>query len=131
LQEKDKGNTDEWYDFMLYNIMSGLYHSDKTLRRFNAIGIVSKEYISKSYYELQTALEQMPREQLEHYHKSLQGQPFWSKLPDDAKGLQKLMEAVIANADDKGNDLKKAAQGFMAAHKASMYCEFAEHFTGK
>lgn len=129
LQEKDKGNGDEWYDFMLYNVMSGLHHADKTLRRFNAIGIVPKEDVSKSYYELQTALEQMPKETLAQYHKSLHGQPFWRKMSDDAKALQGLMASVIAYADTEGADLKKSAQAFTAAHKASMYCEFADHFT--
>lgn len=131
LQEKDRGNADEWYDFMLYNIVSGLHHSDKTLRRFNAIGIVPKEVISKSYYELQTALEQMPKESLEQYYKALHNQPFWKKMTDDAKGLQSLMASVIAAGGAEEGDLKKTALAFVSAYKQSMYCEFADHFTGK
>ncbi|MBS1564509.1 MAG: M48 family metalloprotease, partial [Bacteroidetes bacterium] len=62
LLEKDKGNTDAWYDFMVSNIINGLYYADKELHRFGAIGVIPKEYISRSYYELQTMLEQIPRE---------------------------------------------------------------------
>ena len=46
LMEKDKGNTDVWYDFMIHNIFASLVRADKQLNRFNAIGVLKKEYIS-------------------------------------------------------------------------------------
>ena len=64
LLEKDKGNKDPWYDFMVSNIFYGLYYADRNLDRFNAIGITPKEYISRDYYALQTLFEQIPRESL-------------------------------------------------------------------
>jgi hypothetical protein len=59
--EKDNGNTDEWYDFMIHNIITGLYYADREMHRFNAIGVTQKEAVSRDYYELQTMLEQIPR----------------------------------------------------------------------
>ncbi|MDQ3278419.1 MAG: M48 family metalloprotease, partial [Bacteroidota bacterium] len=131
LQEKDRGTRDSWYDFMLANIVSGLHHADKTLRRFNAIGIVPKEQVCKSYFELQTALEQIPRDNLAQLHESLQSQGFGEKLTDDARALQRLMAVVIASTDSNDGELKKKAQGFIDTHTSSMYREFAQHFTGK
>lgn len=130
LQEKDKGEKDEWYDFMAFNVVSGLHHADKTLRRFNAIGVVPKEYVCKSYYELQTALEQIPKESLQQYYTAFQSLPFWQKMPADAKGLKTFMASLIAaNGDEQ--PVKKSASGFIETYKSSMYCEFADHFTEK
>ncbi len=74
-----------WYDFMVHNIITGLYYSDREMRRFNAIGVTQKEYISKDYYELQTMLEQIPREQLEQYCKLIQGAGFWNNMQASEK----------------------------------------------
>lgn len=65
LLEKEKGNTDAWYDFMVHNVIMSLFQTDKELHRFTSIGVTQKEYISKDYYELQTLLEQIPRENLD------------------------------------------------------------------
>ncbi len=131
LLEKDEGNADEWYDFMMYNIISGLHHSDKTLRRFNAINIVPKEYVSKSYYELQNTLEQMPKDTLERYYQRLQTQPFWQKLPDDARSVKQLMASVIDDDGGSAQQSRKSAMQFIANYGTSMYCEFADHFVKK
>jgi hypothetical protein len=132
LQEKDKGNTDEWYDFMVYNIFSGLYYSDKELNRFNAIGVIPKEYISKEYYQLQTMLEQMPRENLTQFCKTLGDASFWKKMPADASALKVMLTALNfendANLDKKEN---VAAKDFMDDNPSSIYCEFAQHFRKK
>lgn len=130
--EKDKGNKDEWYDFMMHNVISGLYYSDRQLSRFNAIGVTQKEYISKDYYELQTMLEQIPREKLEQYCKSLSNSEFWQKMPSDAKGLKSFMYSL--NFQLEPNDVKSvetAAKEYAGNYSNSMYCEFADHFKRK
>jgi Zn-dependent protease with chaperone function len=128
LQEKDKGNTDSWYDFMAYNVLAGLHYANVQLRRFNAIGIRPKEDIAKSYHELQTMLEQIPGDKLELLSKEMIGQPFWSKVGDEARGFRSVFEAV--SPDDKETDKKigRAAKEFTGLHPFSMYCEFTEHF---
>ncbi len=132
LQEKDNGNTDEWYDMMMYNIFSGLYYSDKQLNRFNAIGITQKEYISQNYYELQTALEQMPRETMAEYCHHLSGMNFWQNMPADAKALRTLFNTLNFNIEaGESKDKDEAARLFTNANASSMYCEFADHFKKK
>ena len=128
LLEKDKGNADPWYDFMIHNIFAGLVYSNKQLNRFNAIGIKPKEYISKNYYELQNMLEQIPAENLEQLYKSSALQNFWSVMPAESKDLKTLM--TIINFETEGSDKKKAnaAKDFINKNPTSMYCEFAEHF---
>ncbi|WP_207514537.1 M48 family metalloprotease [Longitalea luteola] len=126
--EKDKGNTDEWYDFMISNIISGIYYSDRELRRFNAIGVVQKEYISKDYYELQTMLEQIPREQLEQYCKIFQNAGFWKSLPSGEKALKNLMFTLALDPDLSEKNKAKAAKEFTAGNANSMYYEFARIF---
>lgn len=128
LLEKDKGNTDEWYDFMFNNIISGLYYSDRELHRFNAIGVIQKEYISKDYYELQTMLEQIPREQLEQYCKSFQNAGFWNNMPASEKALKKLMATLALDADNSATNKSKAAKLFSTDNASSMYYEFAKIF---
>ncbi|HEU4471493.1 MAG TPA: M48 family metalloprotease [Flavisolibacter sp.] len=130
LQEIDKGNADEWHPFMLYTIFSGLAYSDNELNRFNAINVTQKEYISQSYYELQTMLEQMPRTALDDYHKKLTELNFWQKLPSDAQKFKGLFFAILdRDATDKARET--AAKSFTTAHSSSMYCEFADHFIKK
>lgn len=132
LQEKDKGNTDDWYDMMMYNVFSGLYFADKQLSRFTAIGVTQKEYISKNYYELQTMLEQMPRETLEDYCKKLSNATFWQSAPADAKAFKTLFnELNFSITDNNSNDREDAAKLFASNNSSSMYCEFADHFKKK
>ena len=132
LQQKDKGDTDEWYDMMIYNIFSGLYFSDKQLSRFNAIGVTQKEYISKDYYALQTVLEQMPRETLEDYCKRLSNAGFWQDMTPDAKAFKSLFNALNFSTDaDESKHREDAAKLFTSNNASSMYCEFADHFKKK
>lgn len=126
--EKDKGNTDTWYDFMTYNVIAGLYYSNKKLNRFNAIGIIPKEYISKNYYELQNLLEQIPSDNLEQLYKSATSQGFWNNMPPDAKGMKALFSTINYDTDKGTKSQSVAAKDFINANPSSMYCEFAEHF---
>lgn len=130
LLAKDAGATDEWYDFMLHNVIAGLYYSDLNLMRFNAIGVTPKEYISKDYYELQNMLEQMPKDKLKDYYTSLQSTAFWQKMPADAKAMKQLMSKL--NTEEKDDKLRDAAaKEFLSSYNESMYCEFADHFKKK
>lgn len=131
LLQKDKGNKDEWYDFMIYNIFSGLYYSDQQLNRFNVIAVKQKEYISKDYYELQNMLEQIPKESLEQYCKQLQNAPFWAAMNADAKALKPLMNSINFETDISAKGKENAAKDYIANYPNSMYCEFAEHFKKK
>jgi Zn-dependent protease with chaperone function len=128
LLEKDKGNADVWYDFMMHNIFAGLYYSDKKLNRFNAIGIKPKEYISKSYYELQNMLEQMPVDNLVQFYKSSYNQNFWLNMPAESKGLKTLMSAILFESEESDKKKSIAAKEFIDNNPTSMYCEFADHF---
>jgi prolyl oligopeptidase PreP (S9A serine peptidase family) len=129
-QELDKGNTDDWYKFMLFNIFSGLAYSDNQLERFNAINVTSKEFISQSYYELQTMLEQLPREMLDQYYKKLSEQNAWQQLPTDARTFKNFFFTILnKEATDKVRE--GAAKSFATSHANSMYCEFADHFIKK
>ncbi|SJZ73983.1 Peptidase family M48 [Chitinophaga eiseniae] len=128
--EKDQGNNDPWYDFMFSNVMSGLYYADQKLNRFNAIAVKPKEYISNSYYELETMFEQMPREKLEAFHHSLQQAPFLSSMTPAEQGFRSLVHTLVSNASD--NDKQKAAaKSFTASYPDSPYCEFATPFSKK
>lgn len=131
LLQKDNGNTDPWYDFMVYNIFSGLYYSDKNLKRFNAIGVTPKEYISKNYLELQNMLEQIPKESLEQYCSQLKKVSFWSKLDSDEKGMQTLMQTLNFTDDASAKTSENSSKDFLVNYPGSMYREFAEHFKKK
>ena len=131
LIEKDKGNKDEWFDFMIYNVFSGLYYADKQMNRFNAIGVIPKEFISKNYYELQNMLEQMPDDQLEQYCKVLSNASFWQKTPADAKGMKELMTTIDFDPSTSSKTTTAAAKGFIENYPTSIYCEFADHFKKK
>jgi hypothetical protein len=119
---------DPWYDFMTYNVLSGLYYSNKQLNRFNAIGIKSKEFISKSYYELQNLLEQVPANTLVELIKAGSNAAFWSSLPPDAKGMKALFTTLNFDIDNVPKAESAAANNFVNSNPSSMYCEFAEHF---
>ena len=131
LQIKDRGNTDTWYDFMLSNIFAGLYYSDRMLNRFNAIGVIPKEYISKDYYALQTLLEQMPRESLMQTCRILQDEGFWHNMPGAEKDLKTLVFTLALDPDSSDRNKARAAHLFASGNANSMYCEFAQNFEKK
>lgn len=130
--EKDKGVKDAWYDFMASNVFYGLYYADRQLNRFNAIGIVPKEYISRDYYALQTLLEQMPRESLRQSCETLGKNPFWTSLPGDERNLKDLMNLIALDTDESSQkQITKAVRAFTIDNSSSMYCEFADNFQKK
>lgn len=129
--EKDNGSADDWYDFMVHNIFTGLYYADKELRRFNAIGVTQKENVSKDYYELQTMLEQIPREQLEQYCKTFQRAGFWNNMAPAEKSLKSLMFALALDPDHSDQTIARAAKEYITNNSGSMYCEFAGNFEKK
>lgn len=131
LLQKDEGNRDEWYDFMVYNIFSGLYYADKQLNRFNAIGVLPKEYVSSDYLQLQTMLEQMPKENLEKYCQQMRSVGFWNKLSGEEKALQNLMFTIIFNDQLTAKIMESSGKEFTDNYPTSMYCEFADHFRKK
>jgi hypothetical protein len=131
LLEKDKGNKDPWYDFMVSNIFYGLFYSDRQLNRFNAIGIMPKEYISRDYYGLQTLLEQMPRETLKQYCETFRSEAFWGSLSAPERNLKDLLYTLALDPDGSDRNKAKAAQAFNSGNAGSMYCEFAENFAKK
>ena len=128
---KDKGNTDTWYDFMLSNIFAGLYYSDRMLNRFNAIGVMQKEYISRDYYSLQTLLEQIPRESLMQTCKILQDEGFWKNMPTAEKSLKSFVFTLALDPDSSDKNKARAAHLFSTGNANSMYCEFAQNFEKK
>jgi hypothetical protein len=131
LLEKDKGNTDEWYDFMVYNIFTGLFYADKELHRFSAIGVIPKEYTSKDYYALQTLLEQMPRESMEQYCKTLLGAGFWNKMSRNETGMKNFMHMLALEPPRTDKENAQAAKEFAVGYPSSMYREFVTPFETK
>ncbi|SDF81926.1 M48 family metalloprotease [Chitinophaga filiformis] len=131
LMEKDNGNTDPWYDFMLHNIMLELFHADRELHRFSAIGVTQKEYISKDYYELQTMLEQIPREELEKCCQQLQKAAFWANMPKPEQGMKNLLNVLTTGTDNTDEAGVKAAKEFVSSNDTSLYCEFANDIKKK
>lgn len=130
-EEKDKGKTDQWFDFMIYNIFNGLCYNDRELHRFIAIGVTPKEYISKDYYALQNMLEQMPRESISQYCTLLQNGNFWTTRTADEKALKNLMYTLALDSDDSDKTRWNAANDFETNNGTSLYCEFADHFKKK
>jgi len=131
LLEKDKGNKDEWYDFMVYAVFSGLYYADQQLNRFNAIGVTPKEFISKDYYSLQTLLEQIPKDNLEQVCRQLQNAAFWQSTGNDCKGLKAFFTTLNFDAEASVKTKERAAKDFTESNPSSMYCEFTDHFKSK
>jgi len=129
--EKDKGNSDEWYDFMINNIITGLFYADREMRRFNAIGVTQKELISRDYYELQTMFEQIPREQLEQYCKMIQDATFWKTMPAGEKALKSFLYTLALDPDNSEKNKARAAKEFTIANSNSMYCELTQIFEKK
>ncbi|HEY4107411.1 M48 family metalloprotease [Puia sp.] len=128
---KDKGNTDLWYDFMLSNIFAGLYYSDRVLNRFNAIGVVPKEVISRDYYALQTLLEQIPRDNLKQACQTLQNGGFWKNMPSVEKDLKSFVFTLALDPDDSDRNKARAAHLFSTGNANSMYNELAQNFEKK
>ena len=128
LLEKDKGDADPWYEFMMYNVLHGLYYSSMQLNRFNAVGIKPKEYISKDYYELQNFLEQIPSDKLNELCKAASTQQFWNNVPPDARGMKTLFDSLNSGTDNNPKVQAAAAKEYLTTFPYSMYCEFAEHF---
>jgi hypothetical protein len=131
LQIKDKGNTDLWYDFMLSNIFAALYYSDRELHRFNAIGVVPKEVISKDYYSLQTLLEQIPRDNLKITCQTLQDEGFWKNMPAAEKDWKSFVFTLALDPDDSDKNKARAARTFSTGNATSMYNELAQNFEKK
>lgn len=129
--EKDKGNKDPWYDFMVSNIFYGLYYADRNLNRFNAIGIVQKEYISRDYYSLQTLFEQIPRDNLRQYCEGFGNGAFWGSLPEPERRLKSFLYTLALDPDDSERNRSKAAYAFATDNSTSMYCEFSDIFEKK
>jgi Zn-dependent protease with chaperone function len=128
---KDRGNTDLWYDFMLSNIFAGLYYSDRMLNRFNAIGVIPKEVISKQYYALQTLLEQIPRDNLKQACQTLQDGGFWKNMPPVEKDLKSFVFTLALDPDDSDKNKARAAHLFSSGNANSMYNELAQNFEKK
>jgi hypothetical protein len=132
LLEKDKGVKDPWFDFMVSNIFYGLYYADRQLNRFNAIGIVQKEYISRDYYALQNLLDQMPRDNLRQSCETFGKEPFWTSLPNPERNLKELLKFMALTTDELNQkQLSKAAHDYSADNSGSMYCEFADNLIKK
>src|SRR5580658_1965476 len=132
LLQKDKGAKDPWYDFMISNIFYGLYYADRQLNRFNAIGIIPKEYISRDYYALQTLLEQIPRDNLRQSCETFGKEPFWTSLPGPERNFKDLMNIMTLDTEDLNQkQLAKAAHDFTTGNANSMYCEFADEIQKK
>ncbi len=132
LLEKDKGFKDPWYDFMISNIFYGLYYADRQLNRFNAIGIIPKEYISRDYYALQTLLEQIPRESLRQSCETFGKEAFWTNLTGPERNLKDFLNMMTLNNDEiNQKQLAKAAHEFTTGNAGSMYCEFADNLFKK
>ncbi|MBV8252293.1 MAG: M48 family metalloprotease [Chitinophaga sp.] len=128
LMEKDKGNTDPWYDFMAGNVITGLYYADRDLSRFNAVGVVPKEFISKDYYELQTLFEQIPREKLEEISKTLLTAHAWPNIKKDEAAFHRLMKSLTTESDISQSNKTNIGKTFINSNENSLYAEFAHKF---
>jgi len=106
-------------------------HAALSAVRFNAVGVIQKEYISKNYNELQNMLEQMPRESLEQYCKTLQNGSFWKDMSPAERALKNLLYTLTFDPDASDKNRAKAAKEFTSNNAASMYCEFADIFAKK
>lgn len=130
-REKDRGNNDPWYDFMFHNAMAGLYYLDKQLSRSRGIGIVPKEMISTEYYQLQTALEQIPREQLQAIARQLGKGEFWKQLGRPELEMKNLLQFYALSDEASESKLKSDTQQFSKQFPSSLYREFTDYFLEK
>lgn len=131
LREKDKGQTDGWYNFMLYSVLADLYFEDQKLNRFNAIDIKPKEYMSADYYHLQTMLEKIPSDNLRQFCSTLRQASFWEQRPADEKALGKFLTAISVTNDNPDKARRLSADEFVSSYSTSMYCEFVDQFRKK
>lgn len=131
LQEKDKGNTDAWYDFMFNNVIMSLYKADKDLHRSSTIDIQRKEYISKEYYQLQTLLEQIPRDKLAESCQQLQNAPFWGNVTASEMAMKGFQKSLVLSDKSDAAANQQLAKQFMESNKNSLYCEYVHPFEKK
>ncbi|CAN5827901.1 hypothetical protein BH11BAC3_BH11BAC3_14910 [soil metagenome] len=125
---RDKGATDPWFDIMTYNIFAGLYYADKQLSRFNSIGVIPKEYISKDYFAVQTMLEQIPSDNLSSAIKSMSNQSFWSGASTDSKGFKAFLNSLIFSETISKKEQERYSKEFIHNYPTSMYAEVADKF---
>lgn len=125
---KDKNNKDPWYDVMVYNIFAGLYYADKKLSRFNSIGVVKKELISKDYFATQTLLEQIPAAQLASDVKMMGTLPFWSSASVDSRGFKTFLTSLISGDEISKKQQVQYSKEFLANYPTSLYAEIATKF---
>jgi hypothetical protein len=92
--EKQKQNTDAWYDLMTSTIFTLLNYAERDLRRFNAVGSRQKEYVAGTYYDLQLALTRMNRESLEKSSATLRQQQYSQSLPAFEKQLAQALQML-------------------------------------
>jgi hypothetical protein len=127
LLEKDNGNMDAWYDFMLHNVLFGLVYSSKQYKRFNAINIKPKELISKKYYQLQTMFEQVSTENLEAYFAEMGKSNFWNNLSADDRAFKNFETEVIAK-ESMLKEVNSLANTFTKVYEETFFVEFVNHF---
>ena len=127
LLEKDNGNMDSWYDFMLHNVLFGLVYSSKQYKRFNAINIKPKELISKKYYQLQTMFEQVSTENLESYFAEMGKGNFWNNLTADDRAFKNFITEVIAK-ESMPKEVNSLANSFTKQYEQTFFIEFVNHF---
>ena len=68
-------------------------------------------------------MEQMPRESLEVYCKSLQNGKFWGKLPPAERAYKDFLYTLRNDPDDSDKHKAKLVKDFTMNNAASMYCE--------
>ncbi len=124
--DKDNGFYDSWYEFMFHNIVFGLWYSINDLNRFNAIRIKQKEYISKSYYQTQTLLEQISLEEIDKIFNDLGKAAFWEKLPEDAKDAKEFIQTIYIAKKQK--EISNSSKEYLAKYPYSIYREFVDLF---
>jgi hypothetical protein len=76
-------------------------------------------------------LEQMPRETLETYCKTLQNEGFWTAMPPAERALKNLLSILALDPDDSDKNKARAAKEFAAGNSSSMYYELANNFEKK
>ena len=73
--------------------------------------------------------EQIPREKLEEYYKSMQLVAFWSGMPAPEQAFKSFIGNLITAGEN--SEEQKAAKAFTTAHANSLYCEYAMPFAKK
>ncbi len=125
---RDNGAKDQWYDAMTFNIFAGLSYADKKLNRFNSIGVVPKESISKDYFTVQTLMEQIPADKLKETVKTMSGLSFWSTASADSKAFKTFLNALLSSENLSNREQENYSKDFMKNYQNSMYAEVAERF---